>query len=574
MGVTSRLAELMGRVAGESDISVALDAIAEAAVENTGSRNAMIALMNDAQGRLEIRHGFGPEWDLLMGPDEDMHIDVNTNSGIVAYVAATGSTVLTGDVTQEPRYENLFLTTHSEMAVPIRDSEKRIRAVLNVESERANAYSPKERAACEVLANIAAMVIDRHRSSEREEALIEVGAALASALTEEELVARVIGVAGEVLRFQACSIFLLDLRTDRFVLRGSVGQLKGSVGVVSYARGEGCTGCVCRDGEPIRLDRPQDDPRWRGRHLEFPQDQIAHFLAVPVISKGKSIGAIRVIRREASNPHLDNRFSQSDERVLESIAEQMAAGLENIRIVNRMLGTERMAAWGELSAKSSHMIGNRVFALKGDVNELGFLLEGNPLDLEAVREIHRSLGANVMRVEEILQDFRDFLTATQLTPEPGDVNDLIRETVAEVFPKRGPASLRLDLADGLPLALIDGKKLRRAVSELIENALGYMSEGELTVRTSLAENAKGRIGGKRGRNSYVRIEVEDDGPGVSSEHKGRIFQPFYTGRVKGMGLGLSIVKGIVDAHGGAVFEEGEVGDGAKFVILVPLAERL
>lgn len=564
----------MGRVAREPDVSVALDAIAEAAVRNTGSRNAMIALMNDAQGRLEMRHGCGPEWDLLMGPNEDMHIDVNTNSGIVAYVAATGSTVLTGDVSREPRYENLFLTTRSEMAVPIRDSEQRIRAVLNVESERADAYSPKEQAACEVLANIAAMVIDRHRSSEREEALIEVGAALASALTEEELVARVIGVAGEVLRFQACSIFLLDPRSDRFVLRGSVGQLKESVGVISYARGEGCTGCVCRDGEPIRLDRPQDDPRWRGRHLEFPQDQIAHFLAVPVISKGKSIGAIRVIRREAANPHLDNRFSQSDERVLESIAEQMAAGLENIRIVNRMLGTERMAAWGELSAKSSHMIGNRVFALKGDVNELGYLLGGNPLDLEAVREIHRSLGANVMRVEEILQDFRDFLTATQLDPQPADVNDLIRETVAEVFPKRGPASLKLELAATLPDALIDGKKLRRAVSELIENALGYMSQGELKVRTSLAENAKGRIPGKRGKLPFVRIEVEDEGPGVSSEHKGRIFQPFYTGRVKGMGLGLSIVKGIVDAHGGTVFEEGEVGGGAKFVILVPTAERL
>ena len=573
MGVTSRLAELMGRVAREPDVSVALDAIVESAVQNTGSRNAMIVLMNEAQGRLELRHGWGPEWDLLAGPDEELHIDVNTRSGIVAYVAATGAAVLTGDVTQEPRYENLLVTTRSEMAVPIRDGEGRMRAVLNVESERADAYSPKEQAACEVLANIAAMVIDRQSSREREEALIQVGAALASALTEEELVARVIGVAGEVLRFQACSIFLLDPRTDRFVLRGSVGQLKDSVGVISYARGEGCTGCVCRDGEPIRLARPQEDPRWRGRHLEFPQEQIAHFLAVPVISKGKSIGAIRVIRREASNPHLDNRFSQSDERVLESIAEQMAAGLENIRIVNRMLGSERMVAWGELSAKSSHMIGNRVFALKGDVNELGHLLEAGPLDMAGLREIHKSLGANVMRVEEILQDFRDFVTATQLDMKPGDVNDLVRETVAEVFPKRGPAHLKLELASELPPALIDGKKLRRAISELIENALGYVGDGELTVRTAVVENAQGRIGGKRGRQRFVRVEVEDNGPGISSTHKGRIFQPFFTGRVKGMGLGLSIVKGIVDAHGGTVFEDGAPGSGAKFVILVPTAER-
>ncbi len=69
---------------------------------------------------------------------------------------------------------------------------------------------------------------------------------------------------------------------------------------------------------------------------------------------------------------------------------------------------------------------------------------------------------------------------------------------------------------------------------------------------------------------FVCIEVEDEGPGVPEEQKSKVFDPYQTSRAKGMGLGLSIVKGIADAHGGTVFEAGEEGKGARFVILLPI----
>ena len=73
------------------------------------------------------------------------------------------------------------------------------------------------------------------------------------ALTEEALIDRVIQIGSEVLRFQACSIFLHDPQTDTFVLRGTVGRLKENVGEIRYARGEGCTGWVCDAGEPVMI---------------------------------------------------------------------------------------------------------------------------------------------------------------------------------------------------------------------------------------------------------------------------------------------------------------------------------
>jgi signal transduction histidine kinase len=362
-------------------------------------------------------------------------------------------------------------------------------------------------------------------------------------------------------------------RHARSLLKGSVGRLKDKVGQIRYKRGEGCTGWVCETGQPISLDSPQKDPRWRGKYVEFPSDEIAHFLAVPIVSRGKCVGAVRVLRRVTDNPYLDNRFTPSEQRVLHSIAEQVATGLENIRNVERMLRSERMIAWGELSAKSSHMIGNRVFALKGDVNELEHALETPEPDIKELKELQKSLWTNVMRVEEILQDFRDFLTATQLTRSAGDLNELVKETVSEVFPRRSQITLDLQLAEKLPLVSMDAKKLRRAVSELIENSMNYMAEGRLRIATSMADEKARRQGRLAQDKQYVQLELEDTGPGVREEQKEVIFQPFFSNRVKGMGLGLSIVKGIVDAHGGGVFEAGEEGHGAKFVILLPVVER-
>ena len=82
-----------------------------------------------------------------------------------------------------------------------------------------------------------------------------------------------------------------------------------------------------------------------------------------------------------------------------------------------------------------------------------------------------------------------------------------------------------------------------------------------------------RAGWRLPGESYVVLEFADAGPGVPADQKERIFQPFFTSRVKGMGLGLSIVKGIVEAHRGQIREVGEPGKGARFVIFLPAGQR-
>jgi signal transduction histidine kinase len=150
------------------------------------------------------------------------------------------------------------------------------------------------------------------------------------------------------------------------------------------------------------------------------------------------------------------------------------------------------------------------------------------------------------------------------------VNGLIRETADEVFPKQSKVGLKLELSDDVPQVLADGKKLRRAFSELIENSLNYVEEGELKISSRVVDKSEHMETRVSHTSQFVELAIEDTGPGVDKDAKSTIFQPFFSGRVKGMGLGLSIVKGIVDAHGGEVFESGRLGHGARFVILLPL----
>lgn len=552
----------------------ALSRITEILLELTQSRNAMIAVMNDELGVLELSYGAGKEWDTFREGD-NFHIGVDVAGGIVAFVAATGSAIFTGDVSEEPRYRNLFGTTVSEIAVPVRDRYGRIRAVVNIESDRSHAYEQSTYELLEEIAMLVAMIMERDAMCIEKEALIAVSDALDTSLSEEELLERIVRIAEDLLRFQAFSIFLWSGPADLYMLRASTGRLKDKIGEIGYKRGEGCTGWVCEQGRPIRLEsNPQEDPRWRARYVEFPGQEIASFLCVPVLYRNRPIGCLRAVRQEPDNRYLDVRFTESDEQILSAIADQLGTGLEHIRAVQKEVHSERMAAWGELSAKSSHMIGNRVFALKGDVNELRHLLEVSDPNVAELRDLQKSLYTNVTRVEEILQDFRDFLTATKLDPTPIDLNQLVNETVCEVFPRRSKVELTLTLDPTLRAVNADPKRLRRAISELIENSFNYVEEGQMRVETAYAEPEDIRRAALPINKKFAKIEIADSGPGVTEDKKALIFQPFFSGRVKGMGLGLSIVKGIVDAHDGAIFEAGEEGHGAKFVILLPLAERL
>jgi signal transduction histidine kinase len=579
----SLLAALSRRAvaSGTTGLHGLLGEYAVAAVEATGAVRGFVALAEFAAGGLVPVGTAGDGWT-----DERRATRLADRDGagtITARVATTGRPVRVGDVPTAiaPDYRPFFPDTRSVLAVPVApEPGGRVRGVINVESARPDAFTAAHEAFVSAVADLAALRIALADLERREAALVQMGRELAAAPRPEKLMKRVVEIAGEILRFEDCSLFLADPATGRFVLAATAGPtLAPQVRRASYAPGEGLTGWVAAHGEAVRVGDPREDPRHRGLHLEMAADEMGALLAVPIKARRGPVGVLRVLRRKTASPWFPVDFTEADQKVLETIASQVGAAADNADLLERLVQSERMAAWGEMSAMTSHQIGNRVFAIRGSLNELEHLVgrdgaPGEPLSHVTrgdVQELLRETWQGMTRLEELLGEFRDFVRASSLSAVPVDATEVVRAAVAETFPKQAGVALTEDYApEPLPVSA-DPVKLRRALGELVENAVTFV-EGREGAALRVATR---RIGPGEplptgvappptdGGAGWACVTVEDNGPGVPDADKARIFRPFITSRTRGMGLGLAIVQGIVDAHRGT---------GARFTLLLPLRE--
>lgn len=573
---------LSRRAVEADDTHALLEELNREAMQAVNADRAFIALAHADTGELSLVATAGEGWTDEFramrlkigewGKGEPKRQDAAPKPiGITSHVAATGKSYVTGNVDADPYYFAFFDDVSSEIGVPLLDGNGRTLGVMNIESFQRDHFADGHRHLLLALADLAAMrlILDGHRA--RETALVEIGKDLTAMADPVQLMRRVVDVAAEMLRFEDCSLFMLDKDKNQIVLQASRGGLAQRIGEAVYPLGQGLTGWVAQFGEAIRLTDPKADPRWQGRFEEFPSEDVGAFLAVPIWGRHGILGVLRVLRRKGVAPWFRRDFTEDDEVVLTTIASQLGAAIENSRTLDRLVNTERMAAWGEMSAKAAHMIGNRTFAIKGDLNELEYRLSEPGDKRIEFRHLAESIRRGIFRLEEILQEFRDFVRATQLTLVECDLNDVMRQCVVESFPKRSRVTLTLELADGLPPIVADAPRLKRAFSELIENSVSFQPDGgSLRIRTALTDPSVVQKLAKLPRSRpYVQVEFEDTGPGIPDDVKPRIFTPFFTSRARGMGLGLSIVKGIIEAHRGNVVEVGERGQGAHFIAFLP-----
>ena len=215
----------------------------------------------------------------------------------------------------------------------------------------------------------------------------------------------------------------------------------------------------------------------------------------------------------------------------------------------------RLDAWRSLSARSAHRIGNQLFASRGALRTLKKMKD--PEAAEAVADLEGSLD----RIRRIVQEFQAFSTNEEPRLLQRDIGPLVRETVRRYSGLGEGVELSADIAERLPVCLLDRDQIEQAVGELLENAAHHTPAGG---RIRVTAEAIGPEGGRR-----VRVVVADTGPGVAGKDKERIFTPFISTRPGGSGLGLAIVRQIVENHGGTIRETGKAGEGARFEIALP-----
>jgi signal transduction histidine kinase len=545
-----------------TDLETLLRAILEESLEAVGATRGTISLVDYRTGELVTKFVAGLGWS---EEKQGLRFKITDEPGnsISSYVAHTGLPYICPDVTNDPHYYPIFPDTRSELAVPLIGRGGRVLGVLNVESERANAFGENEARVLSSLASIAAFALSLAAHQTREKALIELGKELAATPDIDTLLERVTEMAAKLLDADDCSLFLLDKSINRLVLKASRGLLRSLVDKATYRLGEGLTGWVALHNKPARLNGVVGDPRWKGLHLELKPEEISAFMAVPVRGRREVVGVLRVLRKRANPSAPYYLFTDEDEELLFTLASQLGAALEREELQRRLFTMQHIATIGELAARTAHMIGNKVFAMKGALKELSLQLSNLPLPENAQRLL-TSVERALYEVETLLQDLRDFVKATQLNLQPVCLSEMVEELVREYSQEFPHISFELQLDEQPIWVKGDTEKLKNAVSELIENSVHFLKEGDkIAVRLTKST----WVGQK-----HARLIIRDTGPGVPDKLKEQIFQPFFTTRAKGMGLGLAIVKGIIEAHGGTIEERGREGEGAMFIITLPAIE--
>ncbi len=544
------------------DTDVLLEAILEESLEAVNATRGTISLVDYRTGELVTKFvaGIGsPE----LSKELRFKITEERGKSISSYVAFTGRPYICPDVTNDPYYYPMFSDTRSELAIPLIGRDERVLGVLNVESEKVNAFGENELRVLSSLGSVAAFALSLATHQNRERALIELGKELVAAPNIDALLEKVIEVAANLLDADDCSLFLFDKSINRLILRASRGLLRPLVGKATYRLGEGLTGWVALNNKPVRLNGVVSDPRWKGLHLELKPDEISAFIAVPVRSRNEVLGVLRVLRKKASPTAPNYLFSLEDEELLFTIANLLGAALEREELQRRLFIMQHIATVGELAARTAHMIGNKVFAMKGALKEVGAQLSNLSLK-EGTQRLLGSMERALYEIEMLLQDLKDFVKATQLNLQPVQIVELVIDLVQDYAHEFRHIEFEI-LADETEIWVRgDPEKLKSALSELLENAIYFLKEGD-KISVQVAQSTW--IGLK-----HVRLIIKDTGPGIPEKMKERIFQPFFTTRSKGMGLGLAIVKGIIEAHGGTIEERGKEGEGAMFIITLPAIE--
>ena len=316
----------------------------------------------------------------------------------------------------------------------------------------------------------------------------------------------------------------------------------------------------------LSRDAAEESPRLRTEReaLRALFTQLDATLLVPLLREGRPAGLLAVGRKRSGGP-----LSADDVDVLRTLANETAVALANaaalaeLQQAQELLSrSERLAAIGELSAAVAHGIRNPLAGMRL-ATQLGLehTAPGDP-----VREYMEDVLAEVDKLEAQVRGVLDFARPFEPRLEPTDLGMLVAGIVETLTPRLTAegSTIAVDLPPDLPLIQADPTHLSHALQELVGNALDAMEDGgRVTISAAPAGDGIRR----------VRLHVADTGPGLPPEMRERVFQLFTTTKRKGTGLGLAVVRKIVERHGGTVVIEAGEPHGARFVVELPTAQR-
>jgi two-component system sensor kinase FixL len=231
---------------------------------------------------------------------------------------------------------------------------------------------------------------------------------------------------------------------------------------------------------------------------------------------------------------------------------------------NEVAHLMRVASIGELSAALAHELNQPLTAILSNAQAAQLLLARGDVDLEDIREILRDIVTDDQRAGEVISRLRNLLKKSEFQPQELNANDLIGEVLKLMSRELMARAVRVvtEFTADLPPIVGDRVQLQQVLINLILNANDAMSREAENARTlTLSSN--------RVENRSVQISVTDTGSGIPPGDEETVFEPYHTTKAQGLGLGLSLSRSIIRAHGGRMWAENRTAAGATFYFTIP-----
>jgi signal transduction histidine kinase len=386
------------------------------------------------------------------------------------------------------------------------------------------------------------------------QAVRDVGVAITSRLQLEDVLGTIAAQAASILSASGAAIFL---KKEDFLELAAVYQMPSQFIGHQVLVGQGLAGMAARNRSASRVEfYPREWPT--KPDVPFAGETFGAVVAAPLILADEVMGVLLV-----AEGHTGKRFDRTDLNLLELLAPQAAVAIGNSRLFTDLKQADEQKT--QMLHMTSHQLKNPLFVATSSAE---LLLDDastlNPNQLKDVNKIWQALERMERIVHTILN--LESVQTGAVNFEEVALPPLLRSVVAEYEEQATERGITLGVQANpdLPSVWANQHYLRQAISNLVENALKFtLSNGQVLVQADPAEET-------------LIIRVRDTGIGIPPDALSRVFERFFRARqpgtdhISGTGLGLSLVKAVIDAHQGRIWVESEAGKGTLFTIALPI----
>jgi C4-dicarboxylate-specific signal transduction histidine kinase len=288
-------------------------------------------------------------------------------------------------------------------------------------------------------------------------------------------------------------------------------------------------------------------------------------MVVPVMARNKVVTLIAVGNKVKEYDELDLRQLKLLMEGMWEIIEHSRSEEESRRLREELAHLTRVASIGELTTSLGHELNQPLAAIMSNAQAIQHMLKSNTPDMGEVRDALTDIINDNRRAGEVIRSLRKLLKQGDMTRIPVDINRVIQETISLVNSDFiiSNISLTLDLSADLLHVMGDRIQLQQVILNLILNGFEAMRGVESDSRELIVRTRYDSL-------STVILEVQDSGIGIDAGKLEKVFDPFFTTKPDGLGMGLSINRSIIEAHGGRMWATRNPAGGAIFSFNLPV----